>query len=210
MAAAVVDYDDAARCAATLGLAADAKQWGEAGVSLAYQVADTVRAESLWESLAFAYRDGGDEAALQRALGERALMMITRAQPAGVAGDVSNVDQALLAQAAELLDEQEAICRPIGDNVGLAACVGNRAIVLRFQGDLAGALRCVEEQAALAQATGNGQALLFATANRGELLGMLGRCDEGLAALQWARQTAAAYGLEPMVTQLDQMISQLG
>ena len=210
MAAAVADYADAARCAAELGLATDAKQWGEAGVSLAYQIADTVRAESLWESLAFAYRASGDQAALQRALGERALMMITRAQPVGVAGDVSTVDQALLAQAAGLLDEQEAICRRIGDNVGLAACVGNRAIVLRYQGDLAGALRCVEEQAGLAQANGDGQSLLFATANRGELLGMLGRRDEGLAALQWARQTAAAHGLQPMVAQLDQMISQLG
>lgn len=211
VAAAAADYADAASCAALLGRAEAAKQWGEAGVQLAYQAGDTVRAEQLWGDLATAYRALGDDAALQRALGERALMMINRAQPPGVVGDPSNVDQALLAAAVPLLDEQDVICRRIGDQVGLAACVGNRAIVLRYQGDLAGALAAVEEQARLAQASNNAQGVLFATANRGELLGLLGRVPEALEALQWARQTAGQYGpqLQPMVHQLDGMIAAL-
>jgi tetratricopeptide (TPR) repeat protein len=209
--AAVADYADAADAAARLGIAASAKQWGEMGIQLAYQVGDTVRAESLWGSLAMAYRAEGDEASLQRALGERALMMINRAQPQAVPGDPPNVDQALLAAAAPLLDEQEAICRRLGDQVGLAACIGNRAIVLRYQGDLGGALTCVDEQLRIAQASNNAQGVLFATANRGELLGLLGRVPEALEALTWARQTAAQYGpqLQPMVQQLDQMIAGL-
>lgn len=219
--AAVADYADAADAGAQLGVPAAAKQWGEMGIQLAYQIGDTLRAESLWGSLAVAYRADGDDASLQRALGERALMMINRAQPVGVVGDQSNVDQgnldqgnldqALLAAAAPLLDEQEAICRRINDQVGLAACVGNRAIVLRYQGDINGALACVEEQLQLAQASNNAQGVLFATANRGELLGLLGRVPEALEALNWARQTAAQYGpqLQPMVQQLDGMIAAL-
>ena len=82
--------------------------------------------------------------------------------------------------AVPLLDEQEAICRRIGDQVGLAACVGNRAIVLRYQGDLAGSLACLDEQLQRRRPSGNGQGVLFATANRGEVLGLLGRKDEGM------------------------------
>ncbi len=211
LAAAVADYARAADAAARLGVAASAKQWGEQGIGLAYQVGDTANAESLWSSLVVAYRALGDDAALQRALGEQALLCINRAQPAGAAGDATNVDHALLTQAAALLDEQDVLCRRLGDQVGLAACVGNQAIVLRYQGDLAEALACVEEQLGLAQAGGNAQGVLFATANRGELLGLLGRVPEALDALHQARRTAAGYGpqLQAMVAQLDQMIADL-
>lgn len=210
--AAVADYADAAASAAVLGNAAAVRQWGERGLGLAYQVGDVQRAESLWASLAYAYEEQGDGAALQRALGERALLLINRAQPPGGAvASPSDVDQALLDQAAALLDRQEVLCRSLGDQVGLAACVGNRAIVLRYRGDLDGSLRCLDEQVALSQASGNAQGVLFATANRGEVLGLLGRVDEALAALEWARATAAQYGpaLQAMVAQLDGMIAAL-
>ena len=114
-----------------------------------------------------------------------------------------------LAQASRLLEEQESICLRIGHQVGLAACIGNRAILKRQQGDLPGALVDVEEQLRIAHASGDGQGVLFATANRGELLGALGRVDEGLVDLEQARQVAAQNGLAPMVQQLDQMIASL-
>ena len=91
----------------------------------------------------------------------------------------------------------------------MAACVGNRAIVLRYRGDLDGSLRCLDEQLAIAGRSGNAHGALFATANRGEVLGLLGRRDEALAALQQARATAAQYGLAPMVHQLDATITEL-
>ena len=77
------------------------------------------------------------------------------------------------------------------------------------QGDLTGALAHLDEQLALARATNNGQGVLFATANRGEVLGNLGRVQEGLDALAEARAMAAQWGLGPMVQQLDQMIAAL-
>jgi hypothetical protein len=184
-------------------------QWGETGIQLAYQVGAVAAAESLWASLAAAARATGDDAALQRALGERALLLIQRAQPQGVAGDPTNVDRSVLDEAAALLDEQEVVCRRSGDDVGLAACVGNRAIVLRYRGDLEGSLRCLDEQVAIAQRTANAQGVLFGTANRGEVLGLLGRLPEAVAALEWARATAAQYGLHPMVQQLDSMLATL-
>lgn len=208
-AAAVADFGAAAASALLLGNAAGAKQWGEAGVSLAYQLGTPAVAEPIWATVAGAARALDDDDALQRALGEQALLAINRAQPVGVAGDATNVDQAVLAQALPLLDEQEAICRRTNNLVGLAAAVGNRAIVLRYQGDVAGALAAVEEQLQLATVSGNAQGVLFATANRGELLGLLGRVPEALAALQRARATAVQYNLAPMVQQLDAMIQAL-
>ena len=74
-------------------------------------------------------------------------------------------------------------------------------------GDLAGSLACIDEQLAVARRSGNGQGVLFATANRGEVLGAIGHVTEGLAALQEARTMAAGWGLAPMVAQLDQMIA---
>lgn len=148
----------------------------------------------VFEALAVAARQVGDDGALQQALGDHALLVIGR-------GD--------LAGAERLLDEQEQICRRTANQVGLAACIGNRAIIRQQQGDLAGALALVDEQLQLSQATGNAQGVLFATANRGELLGQLGQIDDGLAALADARQLAAQHGLAPMVAQLDQMIAAL-
>ena len=74
---------------------------------------------------------------------------------------------------------------------------------------LPGALASLDEQLHLARQTGNAQGVLIATANRGEILGLLGRIPEALDALAWARQTAAQYGLTPMVQQLDGMIAAL-
>ncbi len=210
LAGAAADFASAAASAMTLGSAPAAKQWGELGIGIAYQVGDTATAERLWVTLADASRSLGDDDGLQRALGERALLLINRAQPQGVPGDASSVDQTILAEAIPLLDEQEAICRRTSNTIGLAACVGNRAIALRYQGDLDGALAAVDEQLRIAQASGNGQGALFATANRGELLGLLGRVPEALAALGEARAAAAPHPqLAPMVQQLDAMIQAL-
>ena len=150
--------------------------------------------EPLWLQLIEISRALGDEAALQRALGALALLVLGR-------GDVP--------RATALLDEQEAICRRIGDQVGLASAVGNRAIMLRNMGDLNGALRYIDEQIEIARTTSNGQAYLFGVANRGEVLGAMGRVAEGLAALEQARTMATNAGLTPMVQQLDQMIAAL-
>jgi len=192
--AALADYADAAAIAERMGNLAAAKRWAEPAIQIAYQLGDTARAEQLWGVLATVARASGDQAGLQRAIGERALMLINRGAHA---------------EAAPLLDEQEQICRAIGDPVGLAQCIGNRAIVLRYQGDLDGSLRCLDQQLQVATGSGNAQGALFATANRGEVLGLLGRIAEARAALTEARATAARYGLAPMVQQLDQMLAGL-
>ncbi len=201
---ALADYTDAAEAAARAGNQAAAQQWGGQGVQLAYRLGDVARAERLWTVLAGAARASGDRAGLQRALGEHALLLINRAQanPAGI-------DGVLLAEGGAMLAEQESICREIGDWTGLTQAVGNRAIVQRHTGDLPGALASLDEQLRLAQQTGNAQGVLIATANRGEILGLLGRIPEALDALNWARQTAAQYGMVPMVQQLDQLIAGL-
>lgn len=208
-AEAVADLTDAADAAARMNAHAAVRQWAEPALGLAYQIGDVARAETLWGLLATSARATGDDAMLQKALGDGALLLINRAQPTGVAGDATNVDHALLGRAAAMLDEQEQVCRRTGDAVGLAACVGNRAIVLRYQGDLEGSLRCLDEQLTVATQSGNAQGALFATANRGEVLGLLGRVPEAMQALNQARATAAQYGLAPMVQQLDGMIAAL-
>ncbi|MCU1360995.1 MAG: Tetratricopeptide repeat-containing protein, partial [Ilumatobacteraceae bacterium] len=190
--AAIDDLKAGARCAGTVGQAAQCAQMLTKAVELLYSSGRAAEAEPVWQNLELACRSIGDDAGLQRAIGERAMLVLGR-------GDLTT--------AGPMFDEQEQICRRIGDQVGLAACVGNRAILLRQQGDLAGSLRCIDEQLELARASGNGQGLLFATANRGEVLGAMGRVTEGLAALGEARTMAANWHLDPMVAQLDQMIS---
>ena len=191
----------AAEAAGRAGNWAAVTQWGDPGIQLAYQLRDVVRAERLWTVLAEAARASGDQAGLQRALGERALLLINRSN--------NGRQQDALAEAGGLLAEQEAICRATGNRAGLAQAVGNRAIVQRYAGDLPGAMASLDEQLRLAQEAGDAQGVLMATANRGEVLGLLGRIPEALEALGWARQTAARYGLAAMAQQLDAMIADL-
>ncbi len=198
---AVADYTDAAEVAVRAGNLAAARQWADPGVQLAYQLQDFARAERLWVVLAGAARASGDQAGLQRALGERALLLINRSD--------NGTDQNLLGEAGALLAEQEAICRATDNLAGLAQAVGNRAIVQRYSGDLPGAMASLDEQLRLAHEAGDAQGVLMATANRGEVLGLLGRIPEAIEALTAARQTAAQYGLTPMVQQLDAMIANL-
>ena len=61
----------------------------------------------------------------------------------------------------------------------------------------------------VAQASGNGQGVPFATANRGEVLGAMGRTAEGVAALEEARTMASGWNLTPVVAQLDQLLATL-
>ncbi|MEO6125049.1 MAG: DUF4062 domain-containing protein [Ilumatobacteraceae bacterium] len=193
-AAAIDDLIAGGRSAAAVGLLAQSLQMLSQAAELMYGSGRQNETEPVWADIAEVARGLGDDASLQRSIGERALLVIGR-------GDVAN--------ATSLLDEQELICRRTGDQAGLAACVGNQAILLRNTGDLAGALRCVDEQIHIAETTGNGQTYLFATANRGEILGALGRVAEGMTALDAARTMAANHGLTPMVQELDRMIAGL-
>jgi tetratricopeptide (TPR) repeat protein len=192
--AAIDDLIAGGRSAAAAGLLAQSRDLLTRAVTMLYAAARPQDAAPVWGSLADVCSALGDEAGLQRAIGEQALTVLGR-------GD--------LALAATLLDRQEEICRRIGDRVGLAACVGNRAILLRQTGDLAGSLTCLDEQLELTKASGNGQGYLFATANRGEVLGAMGRVSEGLAALNEARGMAVNLGFTPMVHQIDEMMAAL-
>jgi tetratricopeptide (TPR) repeat protein len=191
---AIDDLIAGGRSAAAIGALRQSRDLFTRAVEMLYGTGRPDDAEAVWVDLAEVCRVLGDEAGLQRALGERALILLRR-------GD--------LAAAGTLLDRQEEICRRIGDQVGLAACVGNRAILLRHTGNLAGSLACIDEQRELAKMSGNGQGYLFATANRGEVLGVMGRVDEGLDALKEARVMAAQWGLAPIVEQIDQMMGAL-
>jgi tetratricopeptide (TPR) repeat protein len=203
VADALADLTDAAEVADRIGADSAASQWAEPALALAYQSGDTARAERLWTVMANVAERSDDQTTLQRALGERALMMIGRAQqPTGI-------DQAVLDEAADVLDRQEKICRRIGDDVGLAACLGNQAIVARYRNDLERSLTLIDDQLSLATSSNNAQGVLFATANRGEVLGLLGRKAEGVATLEEAKAMALRYDLAPMAQQLDQMIAAL-
>jgi len=193
-AAAIADLIDCGAQCAISGADQQRVQVLTKAVELLYQTGRQAETESVWGALAEACARVGDEAGLQRAVGEQAMLVLARGDRDG---------------AGRLLGQQEEICRRTGDRVGLAACVGNQAILLQQLGDLSGALAHLDEQLALSRASNNGQGVLFATANRGEVLGNLGRIQEGLDALGEARAMAVQWGLAPLVQQLDQMIAAL-
>jgi tetratricopeptide (TPR) repeat protein len=191
--AALEDYQRGATVARDAHLVAPQRDMLKGAVQLLYGLGQAATAEPVWAELEGACRALGDDAGLQQALGERALLVLGRMDLDG---------------AAPLFDEQEQICRALGDQNALASCVGNRAILLRHRGDMEGALRCLDEQAQLSRSANNAQGVLFATANRGEVLGLMGRKDEALAALNDARNMASQWGVTAMLAQLDQLIAQ--
>ncbi|WP_028645235.1 tetratricopeptide repeat protein [Nocardioides sp. URHA0020] len=193
-AAAIADLVDCGAQCAVSGAEQQRVQVLTKAIELMYQAGRQTETETVWAALADACARVHDDAGLQRAVGEQAMLVLAR-------GDRD--------EAGRLLGMQEEVCRRTGDRVGLAACVGNQAILLQQLGDLTGALARLDEQLVLARASNNGQGVLFATANRGEVLGDLGRIQEGLDALAEARAMAAQWGLAPMAQQLDQMIAAL-
>lgn len=208
---ALVQYTAAADAASRLGMPDVAKQWAQPGMQLAQQLGDVAGMARLWEVMADVARRTGDEQLLQQALGDRAGLLVNHAQMAATAaGTPDEIPATVLDEIEPLLDEQEAICRRTGNEVGLASCLGNRAVITRYRGQFQQALGHLDEQLAMAQRTNNAQGVLMATANRGEILGLLGRVDEARAELGRARATAQQYGLAPMVQQLDHMIARLG
>jgi tetratricopeptide (TPR) repeat protein len=189
---AVDDLRALARSAGIIGEEARRHDALGRAVEILYANGLQADAEAIWSDLADSCRRLEDQPGLRRALGEWALLAIARSA-AELAG--------------RLLEDQELQCRSDGDQVGLASCLGNRAILLQQTGDLTGSLALIDQQLALAQEAGNAQSVLFAQANRGEVLGRLGRSEESLSALGTARTMAVNWGLTPMVTQLDQMIA---
>lgn len=194
VAGMISDLCNAARAMTNSGAPADALGLLTRGVEMLHAEGNIVESAPVWESLIVLARELDDEAALQRALGSLALIVMARGQ---------------LSVAAALFDEQESICRRVADPVALASCIGNRAILLRQSGDLDGALRCIDEQIALARAAGHGQTYLHGVANRGEVLGLLGHGAQALTALGEARAIAEINGLIAMVDQIDQMIASI-
>ena len=75
---AAADFEGAATAASRSGHHQAVKQWGDMAVQLAYQSGDVARAERLWAMLEPAARALGDDASLQLALGEHALLLINR------------------------------------------------------------------------------------------------------------------------------------
>ena len=80
---ALGDLAGAAAAAERCGRPGAVKQWGELAIQLAYQLGDTATAEVVWQLLIPALRALGEEADLQRALGELALLLIGRARARG-------------------------------------------------------------------------------------------------------------------------------
>jgi tetratricopeptide (TPR) repeat protein len=138
--AAIDDLIAGGQSALAVGAKQESRQMLTEAVEMLYGSGRPQDAEPVWMTLAGVCGDLGDEAGRQRAIGERALLLLSR-------GD--------LITAAALLDQQEEICRRIDDRIGLAACVGNRAILRRQTGDLTGALACLDEQVELTKVSGN-------------------------------------------------------
>ena len=133
------------------------------------------------------YREHGDRARLQGALGAQALILYAR-------GDLDG--------AMALHQEQEQLCRELHNNNGLQVTLGNQALILFTRGDLDGATALHQEEERLCRELGDKKGLARALSNRALILYARGDLDGAMALhkeaelhLPRTRQPAGACGL---------------
>ena len=69
-----------------------------------------------------------------------------------------------------LHEEEERICRQLGDKNGLSVCLGSRADILAAHGDLYGAMALYEQQERIHQELGDRHGLASSLAKRALVL----------------------------------------
>jgi len=112
------------------------------------------------------YREQGDRANLQGALGRQANVLLAR-------GDLDD--------AMALYKEQERLCRELGHKHGLSISLGNQAMVLQARGDLDDAMALHKEEERLCRELGNKQGLSISLANQANILYSRGDLDGAMA-----------------------------
>jgi len=114
------------------------------------------------------YRATGDQTNLSDCLGNQALILKNR-------GDLDG--------AMARYEEQEGICRELGNNDGLQACLGNQAVILSARGDLDGAIALHREQERICCELGNKDGLSNSLAGQALILKAQGDLDGAMALL---------------------------
>jgi tetratricopeptide (TPR) repeat protein len=120
----------------------------------------------LQERLAEHFREQGDQAGLEGALGNQAMILYSR-------GDLDD--------AMALLVEEQQICRELGNNEGLQRTLGNQALIVYARGDLDGALALLNETECLCRELGNNEGLQRTLGNQANILHDRGNLDDAMA-----------------------------
>jgi nephrocystin-3 len=148
------------------------------------------------------YREQGDRANLEAALGNQAVILYSRGDLDGAMalhkeqerlcrelGNKDGLSNSLANQAnilysrgnldgaTALFKEQERFCRELGDRDGLQASLGNQANILCYRGDLDGALALHKEQERLCRELGNKDGLSLSLAGQALILSSRGDLD---------------------------------
>ena len=112
------------------------------------------------------YREQGDHAQLQGALGNQALILQVR-------GDLDG--------AMALHKEEERLCRELANKDGLSYSLGNQAVILKARGDLDGAMALHKEEERLCRELGNKHGLQHTLGNQANILYARGNLDGAMA-----------------------------
>jgi tetratricopeptide (TPR) repeat protein len=137
------------------------------------------------------YREQGDRANLQAALGNQALILYAR-------GDL---DGAMV-----LHKEEERLCRELGNKDGLQRTLCNQASILYARGDLDGAMALHKEQERLCRELGNPQSLSISLANQALVLSRTpGRRREARRLADEALAIATRHGYRQLIPQFQRI-----
>jgi hypothetical protein len=108
-----------------------------------------------------------------------------------------------------LFEEQERICRHLGDQAGLAVSLGNQANVLRDRGDLDRAMTLLLDVERIFREIGDIAGLQQSLGNRAGMLASAGRAREGLPIAEEAQRMAIERGRADLAAELQQVIDGL-
>jgi hypothetical protein len=104
-----------------------------------------------------------------------------------------------------LLEEQECLCREIGNRDGLQRTFGIQAAVLQEQGDLKGAMALLKAQERLCLELGNPERLSISLAYQAQLLNHMSEHNEARRLAADALAIASRHGYKQLMPQFQRI-----
>jgi hypothetical protein len=105
--------------------------------------------------------------------------------------------------------EAEQICREIGDEARLQACIGNLALVALNTGDPRHALELNAEKEEICRRIGFNSGLAYALANKAAILASLHRTGEAIVYAEEASQLCVQYGMEDLAREFEPVLNRM-
>ena len=101
-----------------------------------------------------------------------------------------------------MYEQQEPLCRELGDKTGLQRALGNQGLVLRIRGNLEAAMTLYQQKEQICRELGDMEELALALANLAVVLTQMKRVEDAVRVVEQAERLMSDHGLAALAKRL--------